>query len=93
MMNDGWAALCIAILRGVGCERAFELLEHPEGRRRKWMDEDIEEIITLREKGYKWLEIDGMFGVPDWAAYRALCNRRRMKRNEEHHEKHIRRSE
>lgn len=80
MMNDGWAALCIAIVRGVGCDKAFRLLEHPEKRHRQWDEEDIEEILFLREEGYTWAEIGGMFNTTEQAVYKVIRYRGRSKK-------------
>ena len=62
--DDGWSALCIAILCYLSPDEAFERLAG--GRRnRKWTCEDMKEITELREQGLQWKEIAELLGADE----------------------------
>lgn len=61
--DEGYYALAIAIIRRVGCEESFRLLDGETNRgNHKWTQEDYYEIKNLRDEGMTWREIGESYG-------------------------------
>lgn len=69
-------ALCVAILKKVPPERAFDLLDYQSKHSRRFNDcitqEDLEDMVKLRNEGVQYWEIGEMYGISKDAAFRRI---------------------
>ena len=85
-MNDGWIALMIAIFRNVDTETAFSILRRSErledsGKaRRVWSEEEIAEIMRLKEQGACWKDIGLMLNTSKANAQRIYQYHKKKRR-------------
>lgn len=80
--REGWAALALCIIMGVGCELAFELLtDHRTPR--KLTAHDFEDIEALRAQGFTWGQISDMYGRKERTAMHKAYTRYIKKKNRE----------
>ena len=81
-MHNGWFALLVAIIRPVGPDDAFYLLE--TGMKigiQEYVDIETEAMIQMRDEGYTWEYIGECFGVSKSSA----CQRvKRIKQRGRH---------
>ena len=61
MLDDNWAALCIAILKPATVEFALRLMEEPELTRIRLTDDDDKEILKFKDEGLSYREIGEMY--------------------------------
>ena len=60
-MTEGYAALYLAIIKGVSPEMAFKMLDGKRTKR-EWTIEDIKKMDKLRLRGVKWKTIAEIMG-------------------------------
>lgn len=70
-LDYNYAALAVAILRGCSVEHAFELLENPEIRTPKFTDDDIEDMVKLKQE-YTYKQIGEIYGLSRSAVYNRI---------------------
>jgi len=73
--TECFMALCVAILKSVPPERAFDLLHNPLNAKRYndcITQEDLEDMVKLRAEGVQYSEIGEMYGISKDAAFRRI---------------------
>lgn len=80
--REGWAALALCIIRGVGIETAFNLLtDHRASTRpQRLSEQDYKDIEALRAQGCSWREIGYMYGREKTAMHHAYDRNIKKKR-------------
>ena len=61
MLDDNWAALCIAILKPATVEFALGLIKNPELKRLKLTDDDVKDILKMKNEGMSYQEIGDIY--------------------------------
>lgn len=74
-MDENWCAFCLCILKDIDINESlalFNLKKHQHGTR-KYSDELIDKIISLRKEKMTYKKIGQLVGVTEYVA-RNLCN-------------------
>ena len=78
--REGWAALALCVIMGVGCERAFELLTDHNAPPMQLTEQDYRDVELLRAQGHTWGEISRIYGRQERTAMHKAYTRYIKKR-------------